>query len=180
MFFEDVNSGDVIIIKSFKHDGSVHRVWDETTVLYCDEYKLIGGNHCTRVTEANGDQWRTEGSAIVYFSASHWFNVVAFSTAEGVEYYCNLASPSVLQNKELDYIDYDLDIAVKGDRTFQLLDEDEFDLHKEAMHYPAPLVSLIEAAVEELKQWIREQRELFAPQQFAQWMAQFKALKEKR
>ena len=34
---------------------------------------------------------------------------------EGVSYYCNLASPFVLDNEALKYIDYDLDVKVFKD-----------------------------------------------------------------
>lgn len=33
----------------------------------------------------------------------------------GVSYYCNLASPFVLDNEALKYIDYDLDVKVFAD-----------------------------------------------------------------
>jgi len=178
MYFEHVNRGETIRITCHKHDGSFHRSWDETTVLYCDDNKLIGGNYCTLVTEATGEKWKTKGAAIVYFSACHWFNIIAFITLGGVEYYCNLASPSSLKNKMLDYVDYDLDIVVKADGTLRVLDEDEFERHKAVMNYPASLVSLIAVATEELWQWIKEQRELFAPQEFMKWLTKFEASKK--
>jgi len=179
MYFERVNRGETVQIRSYKHDGSLHRTWDKTTVLYCDDNHMIGGNYRTLVTEKTGEKWRTKGSAIVYFSAHHWFNVVALITKVGVEYYCNLASPASLKNKMLDYVDYDLDIVVRADGTLQILDGDEFEQHEEAMGYPASLISLVEVATEELLQWIKEQRELFAPQKLVEWMAQFESLKKK-
>lgn len=38
----------------------------------------------------------------------------------GVSYYCNLASPAVLDKEALKYIDYDLDVKVfpNGEKTF--------------------------------------------------------------
>ena len=40
-----------IKIQSYKHDGNIHRVWSETTILKGTDHVIIGGNDHTLVTE---------------------------------------------------------------------------------------------------------------------------------
>ena len=88
--------GEFITIKSYKHDGSLHRTWRDTMVLKTSENALIGCNDHTLVTEADGRRWVTREPALVYFHKHYWFNIVAMIRDNGVSYYCNLASPMVL------------------------------------------------------------------------------------
>ncbi|SUP53040.1 Protein of uncharacterised function (DUF402) [Weissella viridescens] len=55
----------------------------------------------------------------------------------GVSYYCNLASPFVLDKEALKYIDYDLDVKVFPDGERRLLDTDEYEQHRAKWHYSA-------------------------------------------
>ena len=59
--------GDFITIKSYKHDGSLHRTWRDTMVLKTSENALIGCNDHTLVTESDGRRWITREPALVYF-----------------------------------------------------------------------------------------------------------------
>ncbi len=43
-----------IEIQSFKHNGSLHRVWEETLVLKSTEEELIGFNDRIMVSESDG------------------------------------------------------------------------------------------------------------------------------
>jgi len=43
--------GEPIQIHSYKHNGHIHRVWEETTVLKGSQNLVIGGNDRTIVTE---------------------------------------------------------------------------------------------------------------------------------
>ena len=39
--------GENIKIQSYKHDGNIHRVWSETTILKGTDHVIIGGNDHT-------------------------------------------------------------------------------------------------------------------------------------
>ena len=104
--------GEFITIKSYKHDGSLHRTWRDTMVLKTSENALIGLNDHTLVTESDGRRWVTREPALVYFHKHYWFNIVTMIRDNGVSYYCNLASPAILDKEALKYIDYDLDVKV--------------------------------------------------------------------
>ena len=59
--------GDVYQIQCYKHDGKVHRAWDEAVVLDIKKDFIVFGNSKTRVTESEGTTWRTKEPAIIYF-----------------------------------------------------------------------------------------------------------------
>ena len=97
--------GDFITIQSYKHDGRLHRTWRDTMVLKTTENAVIGVNDHTLVTEADGRRWVTREPAIVYFHKKYWFNIIAMIRDNGISYYCNLASPYILDQEALKYID---------------------------------------------------------------------------
>ena len=99
-------------------------------ILKTNENSIIGVNDHTLVTESDDRRWVTREPAIVYFHKKFWFNIIAMIREEGVSYYCNLASPFVLDNEALKYIDYDLDVKVFKDGEKKLLDVEEYERHR--------------------------------------------------
>jgi len=97
--------GEFVTIQSYKHDGKLHRTWRDTMVLKTSEHSMIGVNDHTLVTESDGRRWVTREPAIVYFHKKYWFNVIAMIREKGVSYYCNLATPFLLDDEALKYID---------------------------------------------------------------------------
>ena len=59
--------GERLTIHCYKHDGTLHRTWDEATVLFEDDEKLICANKETVVTENDGHSHRTNEPAILFF-----------------------------------------------------------------------------------------------------------------
>ena len=97
--------GDKFIIHSYKHDKSIHRAWDEAILLdICDDY-LVFGNNKTEVIESDGRVWYTKEPAILFFYEHSWYNVIGQIKTDGIYYYCNIASPYVIEDKTIKYID---------------------------------------------------------------------------
>ena len=69
--------GEFITIKSYKHDGSLHRTWRDTMVLKTSDQSIIGCNDHTLVTESDGRRWVTREAALLYYHQHFWFNIVA-------------------------------------------------------------------------------------------------------
>ncbi|NIK11574.1 DUF402 domain-containing protein [Alkalibacillus sp. S2W] len=147
--------GDEIEIRSYKHNGSLHRVWEKTIVLHSDETTLIGGNDRVKVTESDGRTWRTREPAITYFTTDYWFNIISMMRQDGIYYYCNISSPYVVDHEALKYIDYDLDIKVFADGSYKILDEDEYDIHRKKMNYPDVLQQILYKQLQILEQWVQ-------------------------
>ena len=142
--------GEFITIKSYKHDGSLHRTWRDTMVLKTSENALIGCNDHTLVTESDGRRWVTREPALMYFHKHYWFNIVTMIRDNGVSYYCNLASPVVLDKEALKYIDYDLDLRIFPSGDYKVLDKGEYKYHKRIMNYSDELDIVINNAMKDL------------------------------
>lgn len=165
--------GEKIQIHSYKHNGRIHRVWDETTILKATKSIVIGGNDRTMVTESDGRTWITREPAICYFHTQYWFNVIGMIRQDGLYYYCNISSPYVYDQTALKYIDYDLDIKIYPDMTFRLLDEDEYEQHRKEMNYPEVIDRILKHNLEKLIQFIRQRKEPFTPDFIDNWYERF-------
>ena len=170
--------GDTIQIHSYKHNGNIHRVWQETMVLKATKNIIIGANEKTLVTESDGRTWLTREPSICYFHAEHWFNIICMLREDGVYYYCNISSPFVFDNQSLKYIDYDLDVKVFPDMTYALLDEDEYEQHKLEMNYPEVIDKILKRNVKTLMSWIEQRRGPFAPDFIQSWTSRYELLSE--
>ena len=109
---EKICIGDRLKIQCYKHNGKIHREWNEAVVLDFKKDYIVFGNNKTQVTEAEGNIWRTKEPAIMYFFKDKWFNVIAQLKKDGIYYYCNIASPFIIEEDTIKYIDYDLDLRV--------------------------------------------------------------------
>lgn len=142
--------GDKLEIQCYKHDGRVHRAWNEAILL--DEKKdyMVFGNNKTIVTEAEGTTWKTKEPAIMYFFKNKWYNIIAQMKKDGIYYYCNIATPYIIEENTIKYIDYDLDLRIfpKGD--YRVLDKLEYEYHKNKMRYSDDLDLVVNNALKEL------------------------------
>jgi len=66
----------------------------------------------------------------------------------GIYYYCNLASPSIYDGEAIKNIDYDLDIKMYPDRSYQILDGKEYLEHAEFYHYDEKIMNIVERQME--------------------------------
>lgn len=101
-----------IQIQSYKHDESLHRIWEKATVLEATDEYVIVANKRTKVIESNGRFWHTREPSVTWFYKNHWFNIIGIIKKDSIHFYCNIASPYLIDDEALKYIDYDLDIKV--------------------------------------------------------------------
>lgn len=171
--------GEFVTMQSYKHDGKLHRIWRDTMVLKTSECSLIGVNDHTLVTESDGRRWVTREPAIVYFHTKYWFNIIAMIRERGVSYYCNLASPFLIDEEALKYIDYDLDVKVFPDGEKKLLDVDEYEEHRQQMHYSKEIDLILKENVKILVRWINEGKGPFSKGYVDVWYDRYKQLSNK-
>ena len=141
--------GDVIKIISYKHTGLLHREWEHSRVLaVSDQYIVVAHKH-TRVIEGNGRSWCTEPAVAIYY-LNGWYNIIGMLRYNGWHFYCNVASPSIYKDGKLLYIDYDLDLKVNEKFEYRILDQKEFQLHREIMRYSKDIDVVIQKSLKEL------------------------------
>lgn len=145
-----LEKGDRLQIQCYKHNGKVHRCWDEAVVLDIKKDYMVFGNERTLVTEAQGNTWRTKEPAIMYFFKDKWYNIIVQLKKDGVTYYCNIASPFIIEDNTIKYIDYDLDLRIFPNGSFKILDRGEYNYHKRKMNYSSDLDVAIRSALSQL------------------------------
>jgi protein associated with RNAse G/E len=157
------------MIKSFKHDGHLHRVWLENwrvpydclTRAHQDHDIQIFVNCQTRIRESDGREWISRIPGVSFFMPGKWYNVVALLEEDGIRYYCNVASPFYQSGNVLTYIDYDLDVILNQRGDIYLVDEDEYNRHKRLYHYSQAVEDKVMAGLEELMERIKCRQEPF-------------------
>ena len=142
--------GDKLEIHCYKHNTKIHRTWDEAVVLDIKDDYIVCGNNRTLVTESDGRKWKTKEPAIMYFFKDRWFNVICQLKDKGIYYYCNIASPYIIDGKYIKYIDYDLDLRVFPDGAFRILDRDEYKYHRSIMNYSKEIDKITSSELSDL------------------------------
>lgn len=134
---------DETSIHCYKHNGMIYKTWEKAVVLEIGADYIILGNNNVLVTKRDGRTWHTKEPAIMFFYKNRWFNIIAQLKKDGIFYYCNIASPYVIDNNVIKYIDYDLDLRVFPDGAFKVLDRNEYNYHKKIMKYPRDINYII-------------------------------------
>lgn len=132
---DNIKVGDKLEIHCYKHNGRLHRQWDEAVVLEINEEYIVFGNNKTNVVDSDGKVWKTKEPAIMFFFKNRWFNVIGQLKDYGIYFYCNIATPFLIDENVVKYIDYDLDLRVFPNGSFKILDRSEYKYHKRQMHY---------------------------------------------
>ncbi len=158
-----------IQIHSYKHDETLHRIWEKATVLEVTEDYIIVANRRTKVIESNGRFWHTREPSVTWFFKDHWFNIIGIIKNDGIHFYCNIASPYLIDEEALKYIDYDLDIKVIDDFSYNVLDRNEYNKHKERMDYHEDLKEILEKELNVLKDFIDQRKDPFNKELVKKW-----------
>lgn len=170
--------GDKLEIQCYKHNKKVHRAWSEAVVLDVKKEYIVFGNNKTLVTESEGTTWRTKEPAIMYFFRNEWYNVIAQMKSDGIYYYCNIASPFIIEDNTIKYIDYDLDLRIfpKGD--YKVLDKLEYEYHKNKMNYSDDLDKVVNSALKELIQKYEKGSFMFNEKTNVEYLNQYMKIKK--
>ena len=170
------------IIKSFKHDGHLHRLWQQNWLVphaelldvHKQEEMHVIVNSQTPIIEGDGKKWVSRVPAVSFFIPGCWYNIVALIENNGIRYYCNIASPPYLYNRTLTYIDYDLDVILTLDGKCVVVDEDEYEEHRHTYRYSMDVEQKIESGLQSLLDRIELKQSPFHPQHvkyyYLKWM----------
>lgn len=157
----NIKKGHKFNIHSYKHDGNVHRAWSEAVFLDKIDNAYIFGNNKTVVTESDGRTWKTKEGAIIYFFEDCWFNIIGQLKKDGIYYYCNMATPFIIEGSTIKYIDYDLDLRVFSDGSFKILDRYEYKCHKNKMSYSEDIDKILQHELYKLIDMVRNKKTPF-------------------
>ena len=165
--------GHWLAIRSYKHDGSVHRTWDRGLVLDNTEDFVVVASLRAKVTEGNGRCWFTKEPAVTIFSKKDWWNVICMIKTDGVCFYCNIASPSIIENDFIKYVDYDLDVKLYPGGGIRLLDEKEYRFNKKKYQYSDDLDKVLRYETEKIEKKMNERSFPFDEQKIMEYYEQY-------
>ncbi len=141
------------IIKSFKHDGSSHRMWMYLDYLKEDEDFYYLASKRSKVIEHDGREWRAGESSLYILSKNRFYNVICmFTSPNKVSYYVNIASISVKVDTCIMFTDYDLDLKKGEDKKVKEIDWGEYKSNAKTYNYPPKLKTVIEMTLKEVEQ----------------------------
>ena len=108
------------------------------------------------------------------------FRSVTMIRDNGVSYYCNLASPVVLDKEALKYIDYDLDVKVFPNGEKRLLDVDEYEEHGKKWSYSPQTDKILKHNVRILVDWINNRKGPFSKEYVEIWYNRYLELSRRQ
>ena len=170
------NIGDKLQVHCYKHNGQINSISDEAIVLEETNEILICGNYKAKLIDNDGKSHRTKEPAIIFFYKNNWFNVIAQFKEYGLFYYCNIASPYLIDENVIKYIDYDLDLRVFPDGGHKILDKNEYKYHKKIMNYSEDLDLVIKKELEKLIEMKKNKEGPFNGNIVKEYLEKFKKL----
>ncbi len=174
---DSLKIGNKYSIHSYKHDGTLHRSWDEAVLLDIFDDYLVFGNDRTVVTESDGRTWKTKELAVLYFFKNKWFNIIGQNKEDGIYYYCNIASPYIIEDNTIKYIDYDLDLRIFADESYKILDRGEYKYHKKIMEYPEEIDIILKKELKELINMAKKKEGAFKKEIINKYYEKYNSLK---
>ncbi len=160
---------------AYKYNGSFHRYWKDAIILSETRDYIITVTPCgTNVIEGDGYFWRSRELAINYFSKNKWYNVIIMYKPNEVVYYCNLASPCLIESNSIKYIDYDLDVKYfPKKKHIKVLDRNEYKTNLKKYEYPQDIQDMIEKQLEEIKYLMENEIGPFRKEFAETWKAKY-------
>lgn len=174
----NLEEGQLLKIHSYKHNESIHRSWDEAIYLGTEKNYEVFANNKTLVIESDGRIWKTKEPAILFFSKDSWFNIIGQIKTTGIYYYCNIASPYVIEEDTIKYIDYDLDLRVFPDGSFKILDRGEYQYHKKMMKYSVEIDKIVKKELSNLIEIVKKKEFPFNEETINKYYKKYKELKK--
>jgi uncharacterized protein len=147
-----MNTNNSIEVCSYKYDGKLSRRWYVDLISQTSELLVVRGIFQEEVNHRLLGLVERGTVSTEYFWFDRWYNVFQFVTPAGKlrNYYCNINQPPEFDGKRISFIDLDIDILVMPDLSYQLLDEDEFELNARQFGYTAQVHNQVKNAIQEL------------------------------
>lgn len=173
-----MKKGDKLTIHCYKHNGKIDRISGEAIVLDVTDEYLVCANNKVKITENDGRSHRTKEAAILFFYKNEWFNILAQLKKYGLFYYCNIASPYVIDGNIIKYIDYDLDLRIFPDGSFKVLDKNEYKYHKVTMRYSDEIDTIVQDSLQRLIKLKEEESFPFQEEVIEKYYTMYKEIME--
>lgn len=153
-----------LMVSGYKYDGWLYRTWEFPKIIFeNDDLICLEMTGCRTYSSSQNRKrvFKTlpnkEYQSYWVFPKGQWYNFIIrkWNKNGNISYKINLASPYIIEEESLKFIDLDIDFMVSSiNKTYRVLDIDEYDENKVKFQYPKKLNSIIEKTKEELEKRI--------------------------
>lgn len=159
----------MITVNSRKYDGTIRRTWQCQILETHDSLLRLVGEFDGEIQHPDLGQIKKGTVSYEYYWLDRWYNIFQFRepTGELRNYYCNINMLPTFEKDTLDYVDLDIDVLVRPDLSYVVLDRDEFERSAKVFGYPAWLRARVEKALVDLIELIEARQVPGAPELFA-------------
>lgn len=148
-----------LVVRVLKYDGTEHRNWRARLAAHEGELIVLDATFAEEVQHDLLGQISAGTISTEYYWLNRWYNVFRFSEPNGrlLSFYCNVNLPPELTAQTLTYVDLDIDILVKPNFSYQILDTEDFEANIERYRYTREVQAGVEKATHELVELIEAQ-----------------------
>lgn len=148
-------------VVSYDYKRDSYKTWnssiidqDREKILTCHEYPFI-------ITNSSGEVKRFNIAVAVTHFFNRWFNIIAVFNKKKtfIHWYVNLTTPIQFDGTTITYEDLLLDLRVRLDFSWELLDQDEYDAHVSELG--AETVDMVNKTMQELTTLLSTKSQLF-------------------
>jgi protein associated with RNAse G/E len=127
----------IIQVTSAKPDGSGSKEWLAQIVHQADNLIVIEAKFPVSINHPQLGYIPAGTTSFEYYWLDRWYNVFRFPYPTGnfVTFYCNVATPPIFDGQNIKYTDLDLDLIVKQDGSWEIIDVAEFRYNALKYHY---------------------------------------------
>jgi protein associated with RNAse G/E len=122
-----LRTGDCVRVRAYKSDGTCYRWWTATVETVApDELALV--SPAGHLIQDPGGDFRSKHALRVFYWPGKWYSLLEAYTPSGelAEIYVNISSPVEIDDLQMRFTDYELDVSRLPPGEAQLEDEDEF------------------------------------------------------
>lgn len=139
-------------VRVSKFDGAEHRRWPAVLTKHNGPLLVLDA---VFNEEIEHDLLGTIASGTIsteYYWLDRWYNIFRFGDRAGKfqNFYCNVGLPPAFDGHVLTYVDLDIDVLVKPDFSYQVLDLEDFEENARVYDYPLDVRQNAHAALAEL------------------------------
>jgi len=159
----------MITVVSRKYDGTIRRTWQCDLLEQRDSLLVFVGEFATDIEHPDLGQIKKGTISYEYYWLDRWYNVFRFyePTGEFRNFYCNINSPPTFSGEVLDYVDLDIDLLVRPDYSYVVLDVEEYESNAERFRYTPDVREKVGIALQEVISMIESHQLPGPPEVFA-------------
>ncbi|REE92926.1 hypothetical protein A8990_1026 [Paenibacillus taihuensis] len=144
-----------ITIQARKYGDRPHYEWSTTLLERTDSHIFVLAHYGRKLKHfTKGKTFTVENWTIECFPFDAWFTVSAdIVDGQITQYYCNISEPARMEGDTVTFINLDIDLVCKRGK-WEVVDEDEFELHSAQFGYPPALIAKVRQELANLQQRI--------------------------